>query len=416
MRKRESWVTGAVEPFTVTTWHGPSAGGTPGYSTKSTIVSAESILSQYKQIDDVVTPYFAQRVKRGELIMNPMAIQRATRGACIISFKAGPWPTWYNGGYELYEGDISSYFSTIPSLTVIHDDDHNRRGEVALIKAYAKMNDSVLMGGELAATLNQTIGMLRRPFHGAIDLCAKMHKYRAKRLGKTARSATKATADAWLEYRYGWKPLIGDTQSIIDASHKLVAQVGKRRLTARASEEIKFELSDPFEMPIYPPLKAVGVRTARGHEQAHAGVIYEAKPQTKVQQLTAMLGLRPQDVPATLWELTPWSFVVDWFVNVGPWLRAVTPNPEVTVLGNWVTYVSRRTMTYSGMLTYTWNGTFTYPMPGMSNGYDFVERKVNQPLTTTPVLIKKPLSILHMADAMGLLLGKVLTGLNPFKH
>jgi hypothetical protein len=44
-------------------------------------------------------------------------------------------------------------------------------------------------------------------------------------------------------------------------------------------------------------------------------------------------GLHPEQFPALLWELTPLSFVVDWFTNVGDWIKAITPRSDVRIEG-----------------------------------------------------------------------------------
>jgi hypothetical protein len=38
------------------------------------------------------------------------------------------------------------------------------------------------------------------------------------------------------------------------------------------------------------------------------------------------------ELPLTAWELVPFSFVVDWFVNIGDWLEALTPKLGIKIL------------------------------------------------------------------------------------
>lgn len=45
------------------------------------------------------------------------------------------------------------------------------------------------------------------------------------------------------------------------------------------------------------------------------------------------LGLSLSDVPSLVWELTPFSFVVDWVFNIGDWLRSHVADPNCTPLG-----------------------------------------------------------------------------------
>jgi hypothetical protein len=37
-----------------------------------------------------------------------------------------------------------------------------------------------------------------------------------------------------------------------------------------------------------------------------------------------VLGLRAEDIPNAIWELTPWSFIIDYFTNVGDLVNAVS--------------------------------------------------------------------------------------------
>jgi hypothetical protein len=40
-----------------------------------------------------------------------------------------------------------------------------------------------------------------------------------------------------------------------------------------------------------------------------------------------------------MWELTPFSFIADWFFNIGQTISSWTPNPGVKELASWVTTV-----------------------------------------------------------------------------
>jgi hypothetical protein len=50
------------------------------------------------------------------------------------------------------------------------------------------------------------------------------------------------------------------------------------------------------------------------------------------------------EVPLAAWELVPFSFVVDWIVNVGDWLEAVQPKVGVRTLAEGITVKSERTL------------------------------------------------------------------------
>ena len=46
------------------------------------------------------------------------------------------------------------------------------------------------------------------------------------------------------------------------------------------------------------------------------------------------LGLSFGNMPSMIWELIPYSFVVDWVVNVGDWLKASRPRLDLEIMGS----------------------------------------------------------------------------------
>lgn len=64
-------------------------------------------------------------------------------------------------------------------------------------------------------------------------------------------------------------------------------------------------------------------------------------PNSSIQQVQQVFGF---NIPLTLWELTPWSLVVDWFVQVGDYLTAINVYPSLQDAG---TYSVKRSV--SGM-------------------------------------------------------------------
>lgn len=380
---------------------------------------------EYKSIEDIVTPDFASKMRSGAIVMNPFRLYRSWRPGTNVTAVFGPHPTW---GSRTISGDICGHLETFLGVgdPLSTSEDEGRLKDQAVVQAFARMNSSDVMSGELAATFQETLKMLRRPFQGSVDLLAKMTKYRNRHLGKTIHSATKATANAWLEYRYGWRPLLGDAESIIDAVHssRSAAFGGGRGLVARGGARMSREMVTTHTF-------APGTVPSMGEAQcsvrwqktltANAGVWYELKPRTSSDDLAAKLGLRVRDIPATIWELVPWSFVADWFINVGDWIEAVTPNPDVTVKGSWVTSKIQAVNTLHNAIgsiyvstspatTYTANlGTSTW----MS---DTVVRDVGVQPTTLPTRKATSLSVNNIVDGLALAVGTISSQLRTFRH
>lgn len=133
---------------------------------------------------------------------------------------------------------------------------------------------------------------------------------------------SKGVANNWIELQYGWKPLIKDVYS------------GAQFLAARHSggSELKLKVSravrqngrccyyfGSYNNSIWPAIAETEYRFYNTDYQ-----IQHTKRLTlyvkEEPSLAALLGLAdPQNVA---WELTPWSFVADWFIPIGSYLSA----------------------------------------------------------------------------------------------
>lgn len=373
-----------------------------------------SFVGTYKTCDDNNNLGAAKAIANGTVIFSDCLLTKWTRtmtpGLITAVNKIGS-----NNYSGIQQGDMIGGAPGVPlkpSPLICT----NGNEMVLLMKAYARMNESALMGGESLATLGQTIAMLRSPFKGASDLLSRMIKSRASKLGKTSVSVAKATANTWLEYRYGWKPLILDIDTIIKTAHKERANC-ERRLVARAGD--KQTHTELVSWTAGPGTgNHTGSRKLVSTLSCNVGVMYDVISRNTREQLEAILGFRPRDLPATLWELTPYSFVVDWFVNVGDWIQAITPVPGISVRGHWVTQCRLDRTTCSDILIDPsalktgWHGT----LGSDEVIYSTFQRVCNQQLTFVPTLKAKGLSTLHQADAMALLVKPIIGDLKIFRH
>jgi len=298
----------------------------------------------------------------GEIVMNDVQLTRRMR-----QIVPGELKTYVPCGIRHeFSGDFGPLLSDIwePRLIGLSDFERVYHKNVALVKAYAKMNQPDIVSGEYVAEFSKTVSMLRRPFSNTYKLLSKIHKAK-KRLLKnktlTAKNLASAASGAWLEHRYGWKPIMLDAGHVIDSlyDHYFVPEHGRLRVARGQSKVSANDTADyssnlPHDASFHVDFERSLAETLR----ADAGVLYRVSGRNTLQQAQAYLGVRTRDIPATMWELTPFSFVVDWFSNVGLMLQALTPNPEVKILGHWSTIVKvSETRTGPGTITCTsdWN-------------------------------------------------------------
>lgn len=385
-----------------------------------------------ESISDAPHKGYRQAMNRGEIVMGDMVLSKYSRAHTDGDFTFGPWgnPTPGLGwGVRHVWGDFAQWVEgrivNNSSITA----DLNQSKSIALTQAYARMNESTILSGEIANDIGRTLLMLRRPFKGSIKIFNRMLKYRKLRLGKTAASATKASAHAWLEYRMGLAPCISDIDSLLeDAAMIYVHGTERRRLVARASVPFERNLTQVQRLAGgLPQLDAVTVDCAfRNTGSASAGIIYEVKTRTTAEKLMQTMGLRLRDAPITLLEIIPYSFVADWFFNLGNWLQAKLPDPDINVLGSWVTTVDNAEMDLSIAGEVSLGPSGPYPKTTWSNlncgssaiKVSTVMREINPVVSSTPTAKATSLTWSQTADAASLVAmqGEIYALLAKLKH
>lgn len=183
------------------------------------------------------------------------------------------------------------------------------------------------------AELRQCIEMVRNPL-SFLKHFSVPRRHRNKTLGELA-NLKRSAGDGILLYKYGWKPLISDLYAFANivsglsgnyASYQQLAGRGfvgrvNKQISARASSEPV--LPNQYDEALFSRIKTKA--TLKGSLWYKIG----PSPQvmTKCQYLMSSLGLTPGDIVSTIWELVPYSFVVDWFIPVGDTLQRITHTP-----------------------------------------------------------------------------------------
>lgn len=166
----------------------------------------------------------------------------------------------------------------------------------------------------------------------------------SKKSVKPRRGLAKSFADTWLEFHFGWVPLIHDIYSavaVLDSNPK-----------TRSSETSRLTGSDVFQ-PLFP--SALDVLNT---DSCSYSLVAKMGCSCRISDIAAFkaneLGLiNPASV---VWELIPFSFVVDWFIPVGAWLSSFTDLQGLEVTRAYTTVFIR----LKGHLDYSRNdGNYT---------------------------------------------------------
>ena len=141
------------------------------------------------------------------------------------------------------------------------------------------------------------------------------------------KSISKTAGDIWLGFGFGVNPLLSDLKSAADAIVYYTQRVDNRVVvTAAATEDYISGYPLPRTYSVAGDLIAYLTKIGFHGRSAHTlGVRYQAAYDLTVRSVASYsvadhLGLRVSALPSIFWELTPYSWVVDYFTTVGAWL------------------------------------------------------------------------------------------------
>lgn len=166
----------------------------------------------------------------------------------------------------------------------------------------------------------------------------KQYKQAAKMLGISLPGAR----DNWLAYRYGWVPLIGDIYTLCEEINKKDRDDPKRLRTKVSAERLEETTTRKFAGGTYYQTQETTLTWYRAFARFDFGPPKDWQDRLKTLDDWGILN------PALVaWELTPFSFVADWFVPVGNYLSSLGYVP-FSFRGGSMTEFTTRTMICQG--------------------------------------------------------------------
>ncbi len=276
----------------------------------------------------VKTPNF-KNLKRHQLPMNPFSISSDT-----YTWTPGRYGA-YNGeggAWSGFEGQIEgtiAHVNIAPDLSWALSDADTK----ALTKLLDKLKDSSVNLGQAFAERKQTVNTITKSINrlASAAFAIRNGKFRHAQslFGQKVPNGQKLwqhdlkpspnnLANHWLEFQYGWRPLLKD----IHGSAELIAKSYFERHSSEVKSQAEFEVKRFGKQTYYVqtgPYRIYHVSNEFLREIVRYNV--EFRESSAIAAKLASTGITN---PLLLgWELLPYSFVVDWFLPVGNYLSSL---------------------------------------------------------------------------------------------
>lgn len=271
----------------------------------------------------------------------------------------------------------------------------------AITECLLKIQDQKVNIGENLATAMDTIRLLsssasdlaRIVYYARRGQWGKLHKV----LGLTGKplGAGLSAANRWLEYQFGWKPLMSDIHS---AAELLKDGFRKKAILFSATRTTKVREIIERDYPLSWWPHASGSSNLSCRVKIYSSVSDETA--SKLSQLGLI------DPLGVAWELVPFSFVLDWLYPVGNFLQALHAADGLKFVGGTVTWrvdcqidVKWRRPHITSLVCEDF-GTAKFETKA-------IFRNILTAFPTPNLYSKSPFSSTHLLDALALIAGAI---------
>lgn len=309
----------------------------------STSVTMGPRVGSRKRMLDVVTPKFKRLSNKGKIINSPMSQYNETFGSSLsgyrhhyqgditklasgvaiddnfdslLNWKLGPLPTGHEKQPYGWPGTQLISDSAISAL-------ETQAATQVLAEAQASSVQSLVFIMEFEKTLRTMIN----PLQATRQLLSKGFAR-----GFTVRDVGKGVSSQYLTWFYGIRSLMFDIEGCIDALDKTI-----RERTTFRKRLVATETSVRSNLPLHSGSVLVDSRYAITQTDTFT-VSTGCLVETEGVGYTKAFGVRLSDIPLAVWEVIPWSFVIDWFVNVGDYIAATMFDISTGSKAQWLTH------------------------------------------------------------------------------
>lgn len=220
-----------------------------------------------------------------------------------------------------YADDGGAFTPSDPSLLVSLDADTIAREQ--FIKKYRQLR-TTFQGGTFLGELHDVVRMIRHPaqrLRTEIDLQRAVARNARSRF-RSPRAAIKAVKDSWLEFAFGVRPLVNDVQDALKLADALPERY-RQPISAHGS--VKGSSSSVSSTPApggitWPYYRTTVIR----HSDVSVRYKGAVDGTNHMPSFWEQFGTSWSNVFPTAYELIPYSFLIDYFSNLGTVIEGIS--------------------------------------------------------------------------------------------
>lgn len=330
------------------------------------------------------------------------------------------WRQWYYGspirGAYQYAGDITQMVDIVANgfwptsnLTEMKSKAIAAAESIALNRFHEKLSGEQVHLGQVIAERAQSIGMLTQSVARLVNFLRYFTPKAALRsvAGLLSKKGGRQVSDDYLAFKFGAEPLMSDVKGAAEAvAHLMVDKLDTYSIkvtgSANKTEEMTYSFVRNGMTYVVTQRVAVNVR-----------YVCEYGLNNVLTREMSKLGLiNPAEI---VWEVVPWSFVVDWVLPVGTYIRHLTSDVGVQFLRG--THSQRVIATTTVRLFHRGVDPYKPAYWNSEQWADYNWQRTRGDISKTRVLLetapkvqlpkfKNPLSVTHVLESMALLFQK----------
>ena len=307
--------------------------------------------------------------KTGRLRVKTFTSTKARVYACPrVSKHGSELEVWLNP--EPWSSNYYPYFSKV--------DYDSLKAEVSA-KWYSEVANTNALLPLMFKERQQTIDLVTKKILYFAKLRKNFHREFMKLFKGDKKARHEIMESKWLEYRYGWLPTLADIDTLINQPLGLPSA----RVAAKQFRAFSYENDGGVS----------GKVVANGNfHMSYGAYVYPKGPNM---QVATQYGIANPLLVA--WEMVPFSFAVDWFLDIGGYLESLGALNGLEIDDYW--------HTYGGTL----HKVFSIPaIPGSySNGFCYssqvnATRVKEKPVYPNPLVPSNGLNLFRLFDAIAL--------------